>query len=503
MRLPTVILAALAAVASAKLPPEVERGLERLQAQRAHEFVRDQEMVDFLKLGLDADEPALVERVLGLPSGYARTRALRVLGTALAGRSQPAALAYLARIPQAERPPVAESVYRALGERSFAEARASLDGLPDSATRDSARLALAMLLAKTDARGAEALAQGLDDKLRARVWRHIGYNWPLDDTRGFLRWVDGLGLADADLRVQVINNLAFRLCMSRPEQALALLPMFPDEVRPLLCGMLARRMARADLPKALAWMSTLAEQADRSEALLGLIDAWAESDPESARATVVEWPDPEVRVRLHGLVASRWAAKDPAAALAWSLTLGPELREDAASKALNQMALANPESAQRALMTMPSGAERDRLAERLVSNRPGSRELAEWSSRYPDAATARRMTKRAVFGWCLRLDEESLDEAESWVLALPDAALRDEAVVGALDGTVRLIQSRNGKLGPEGFVRLVGSIGAEPLRREQAGRLAELWRRSYPDDSRRPFARFVEGRGAAEPGEPR
>lgn len=499
MRPLTAILAALAAVASAKLPPEVERGLERLSTQRAHEFVRDQEMADFLRLGLDADEPALVERVLGLPAGYARTRALRVLGATLAGRSQSSALDYLARIPQAERPPVAESVYRALGERAFAEAKASLAGLPDDATRDSARLALAMLLAKTDAPGAEALAQGLDDKLKARVWRHIGYNWSLDDTRGFLRWVDGLGVTDTDLRVQLINNLAFRLCMSRPEQALVLLPMFPDEVRPLLCGMLARRMARNDLPKALAWMSTLTEQADRSEALLALADAWTESDPESARATVVEWPDPAARLRLHGIVAYRWAARDPEAALAWALTLEPELREDATSKVLNQMALANPAAAQRALMALPSGADRDRLAERLVSNRPGSRELAEWSVRYPDAATARKLTKRAVFGWCLRLDDEGRDEAESWVLALPDASLRGEAAVGALDGTVRLIESREAKLAPDGFVRLLEAIGDEAARRAQARRLADLWKRSYPDDPRRPFARFLEERGGSEP----
>lgn len=499
MRLSTAILAALAAVASAKLPPEVERGLERLSAQRANEFVRDQEMADFLKVGLDADEPALVERVLGLPAGYARTRALRVLGSTLAERSQPAALAYLTSIPAAERPPVAESVYRALGERAFAEAKASLAGLPDDATRDSARLALAMLLAKSDARGAEAMAQGLDDKLRARVWRHIGYNWSLDDVRGFLRWVDGLGVTDVDLRVQLINNLAFRLCASRPDQALALLPMFPDEVRPMLCGMLARGMARANLPKALAWMSSLTEQADRSEAMLALADAWAESDPDSARAAAVEWPDPAVRLRLHGIVAYRWAAKDPDAALAWALTLEPELREDATSKVLNQMALANPAAAQRALMALPSGAERDRLAERLVANRPGSRELAEWSVRYPDAATARKLTKRAVFGWCLRLDDDGFDEVESWVLALPDAALRAEAAVGALDGTVRLIQSRNAKLDPGGFVRLVEAIGDEAARREQARRLAELWKRSYPDDPRKPFARFLEGQGGAAP----
>lgn len=497
------ILAALAAVASAKLPPEVERGLERLSAQRAHEFVRDQEMADFLKLGLDADEPALVGRVLGLPPGYARTRVLRVLGSTFAERSQPAALAYLASIPAAERPPVAESVYRSLGARAFAEAKASLAGLPDDATRDSARLALATLLAKTDAKAAEAMAQGLDDKLRARVWRQIGYNWSLDDVRGFLRWVDGLGVTDVDLRVQLINNLAFRLCASRPDQALALLPMFPDEVRPALCGMLARRMASANLPKALAWMSSLTEQADRSEAFLALADAWAESDPESARAAVVEWPDPEVRPRLHGIVAHRWAAREPGAALAWARTLEPELREDTTSRVLNQMALANPAPALRALMSLPPGPERDRLAERLVSSRPGSRELAEWSARYPDPATARRMTKRAVFGWCLRLDVGSLDEAESWVLALEDVALREDALVGALDGTTRHIQPRNAKLDPDIFVRLVASIGSASVRQEQAGRLADLWRRAYPDDPRRPFARFLDGQGGAEPKGPR
>lgn len=491
MRLPTLILAALAAAASAKLPPEVDRGLERLSAQSPQVFMRDQEVADFLSRGLEADEAALVDRVLALPAGYPRTRTLRVLGATLAGRSQASLIAFLVRLPVAERPSVAESGYRVLGERAFAEAKASLPSLPDDRTRDSARLALAMVLAKSDARGAEALAQGLDEQLRARVLRHIAYNWSLDDPRGLLRWVDGLALADADLRVQLINNLAFRLSSSRPDQAMALLPMFPDEVRPMLCGMMARRLSRSNLPKALAWMSTLTEQADRSEALLGVIDVWAAADPETARAAVADWPDPAVRPRLHGMLASGWAAKDPGAAISWALTLAPELREDALAKSLNQMSLADPKGAQRALMDLPTGDERNRLAERLITNRPGSRDLAEWAARYPDAATARRMTKRAVFGWATRLEDDSLAEVESWALALGDATLRDQALLGALDGTAHLIHPRRDKLDPDAFVRLTAAIADPTLRREQAQRVADLWKRAYPDDARRPFARLA------------
>lgn len=497
--LPALLLLLITSVPLAgKLPPDLEARLSQIESERGFDIFRDREVARLIDQAAGLDESALRARLLRMPAGSARLRALRLLGKSL-GSQPEKALEFLAEVPAEERPGVAEATFEVLASRPTLEAMALADRLPDVVSRQRARLSVALALARTDPLGAVGLVADLPSSQRARVWRAAAEAWPLTDARGLLRWAAELPGATEPERVSVVSAWAFRLCRERPDLARRALPMLPDEIRPMFCRMVSRRAAPGDLAGTLAWMSGLPNLADRSEALLGLLNVWVLADLDSARLAVETWPDTAAQGQLHGLLAWEWSKRDSMAAVSWAATLDTRLRPEALYRAVNQLAYQDQPSARRTLMGLPAGPERDKLVERFVSSRSATSELAAWAAAYPDAATARRLVRRAVFGWCVGTDERTVGAAESWVLALGDAALREEALLGALDGSVSLILGRNRDLDPDVFLRLIDALDSAPARREQAARVDELWRRAYPDDPRRPFARLLEEQGEAEP----
>lgn len=492
-RLPALILLLLVAgPLAARIPADLESELARIEQEGSFDIFRDREVRRALEEAAKADEVALRARMLRMPEGAARQRALRLLGEVTAARSAESALSLLAEVPLGERAMVAESAFTTLAQGSVPAARALAARLSDPVVRERAELAVALVLARTDGPAAAAMVEGQSPSARRRVWRQVAQSWPLKDGRGLLRWVAGLPDLGEPERASLISAWAYELCRKEPSLAKSVLPMFPDEVRPMYCSMVASRLSKDDLAGTLAWMARLPTQDDRSQALVGLLDEWAAADLESARLAVAEWPDPAVRSRLHGILAWEWAKRDAMACLAWASTLEPSLRHEASARAINQLAYQDESRARKALMGLPAGPDRDKLAARYVENRTGSAALADWAAAYPEPAAARKMVRRAVFGWAYLMDSAAeLDQLESHVLGLGDLQMRAAAARGALDGVSGQVRAGRKPPDPGLLLRLVEALPDPDERRARAQTLSSLWSSAYPDDPRRPFERLL------------
>ncbi|MEM7386285.1 MAG: hypothetical protein AAF514_15190, partial [Verrucomicrobiota bacterium] len=115
----------------------------------------------------------------------------------------------------------------------------------------------------------------------------------------------------------------------------------------------AHGLGRNDPDRAVAWIETLGNEVDRTKALDGAIQALGRTDPERAAQLFLTMSETGVRGGLSGSIAGHWAEIDVTAAREWAETLAAGSRQDAIRGMLQTWARTDPAAAAAYLKTQP------------------------------------------------------------------------------------------------------------------------------------------------------
>lgn len=226
---------------------------------------------------------------------------------------------------------------------------------------------------------------------------------PLEILRHDLR--RAIGLEDPILRSEVMEQLSAAVADELVPSTLRTLS--PDELGTEFGALLVRRWGSVEPRSAGAWIASLGDESLRSQFSLSLAVVWAGSDPVSAAQFAMESIQ-DVKVQSDALVSivQRWAQQTPEAAARWVEEF-PEsgLRGDAVANLVQIWAQHDVFQTGEWLRTLPLDAARDEgaraFAETLVHRYPQL--AADWAVTIQDA-THRQTKVHDLFGQWLATD---------------------------------------------------------------------------------------------------
>ncbi len=310
---------------------------------------------------------------------------------------------------------------------TLAEIPNVLEALQNSARR-SLDAQLRMLLVARWVRADAALAadwveQKWKDSLRDRALKTVSVTWAEIDSVSALEWARHLH--DADDRSGVLTSLAYEIARNDPASASALVAeLSHGERRDELAVHLAGLWAATSPSKALEWAASLSGEELRGQVITAITAAWSDSDPVSAATLAVQsLPAGKVQEDAVVSVVQRWAQQDPLKASAW-VTAFPEgtLRDTAIQELVKLWADQDSEKAGKWLSALEAGRSRDiaagAYASVIVSSFP--RMAADWTIHIGDDALRDAEMKRVMKIW---LDNDA-KSARGWIAEADLSAAR-------------------------------------------------------------------------------
>lgn len=229
--------------------------------------------------------------------------------------------------------------------------------------------------------------------------------WAAEDLPAAARWVREWP-AGAE-REAGLRAAAYEVAGDRPLEALQLAAELPpDTGRDRLVTHIVRQWATIEPARAAEWAQQIAPGTFRDRVLSDLATSWGDTDPESAAAFAVS-ALPEGRAQADAVIGivQRWAQTAPASAASWVMEFpaGPVL-EGALENLVRLWAEQDPEQAGEWLNGMPQGVWRDVAVTAYVgavaSRFPAA--AGEWSAAIVDDALRARSVERVGEVWDVR-----------------------------------------------------------------------------------------------------
>jgi hypothetical protein len=258
-------------------------------------------------------------------------------------------------------------------------------------------------------------------------------------------------------------------------------------------AVIAGEWAKQDPSAALAWASSLPRE--KSGAIQAVISQMANTDPKGAAEMLGKLPGEDLSDSYRA-VASRYGAKDFAAASAWVRTLPADEQTAAMASAIRGLSKQDPVAASFELGKMEDGDEKDRAVSGVVEN------LAR-----VDPVAASEFLKKQTSERALRESMRQL--MPTWVSKDPAAALRfaNSYEAGPIrDSAIQSYVWSHNDGAPSDLIAVAESINDEGDRYRTVGMAAMRWMRedeeaaktyiqqseSLSDDAK---TRILEGRG--------
>jgi hypothetical protein len=236
---------------------------------------------------------------------------------------------------------------------------------------------------------ADRLAANADPRIAMQL-EQLLVNWPAADPRGAFDWA----LRNPDkLTSRTAGTFAQQIAVGEPALARNALQRLPPHLQPAWIEGAAAGLARNDLDGAVAFIAPYRGDPLYERAINAVLIGAASSNPVAAAKLIDE--NPAERGQTIGMVASSWAASDPAAAEKWVLGLPPGAAQDRALTSLLQGAadqgrfesrlfdrIGTPEARQQAVLStlLMLGRRNPALGRRLIEEHisdPAVRRQAE------------------------------------------------------------------------------------------------------------------------------
>ena len=374
-------------------------------------------------------------RVLALPPGQDRDRALTNVVETWAHANPQAALAWAAQIPdERQRRKVLTHAYGSWAANDLKAASAAMLALPAGEERNrTLALVVSGISGRFDFSGhpdpqtaAMLITQLPAGGTRDNAITNFASSWAHTDVPGALDWVEQLpdGKSKKEAQRQVINEWV----QQEPRVAMDYLMKNrpPSEEGDYDITWLIQRWAEQDSQQALAWTQQLTDEKLRGEALGGVIGTLAKKEPQRAVALLAELPA-ERQPDAAGNLADSWVQDDPDAAAAWAVQLSEnDVRIRAISSIVSHMAQEDLAKTAGWLEKLPPGASRDRAITSFVNRAEDTdpESAVAWAASISEESTRNGTIQNVARSW-LRHDKAA---ATRWITQTPllDAEAKQE-----------------------------------------------------------------------------
>jgi hypothetical protein len=182
--------------------------------------------------------------------------------------------------------------------------------------------------------------------------------WASNDPQAAVEWL----LANGDrIDSNSFRQAAYQLAMREPELAASYVQRVPAAARAAWISMVAQGYAQTAPDQATLWLEQIRGEPGYDEAAAAVVQGVAQRDPADAARLYDSLGATGSQVEMVGsMIASQWAAQDPAAAAEWAQRLeSDQVRTTALRGIANQWALQDGYAARNWVLGLPRGRERD------------------------------------------------------------------------------------------------------------------------------------------------
>ncbi|MDG2400553.1 MAG: sigma-70 family RNA polymerase sigma factor [Akkermansiaceae bacterium] len=233
----------------------------------------------------------------------------------------------------------------------------------------------------------------------------------------------------------------------------------------VLSGTIAKEWARQDPRAALEWAQTLADQ-QQAGAYSGVLGTIAATDPQKAATLALGLKAGDARNDILAEIAQSWARYSPVKALAWTLTLPPEARGHATSRALESWSKTHPEKAAQYLDENPNPEHLKLIANQWSKRDPEG--TANWIASKTESPQRNSALADTLWHWTTQTPKA----ATAWIEGLPAGNSRDQAIAGLAVAAV--------EFDPRSALEWALKISAPSLRNDLSRHTFKAWSRSSP-----------------------
>lgn len=279
------------------------------------------------------DPAAAVSKLVRVPAGDARERALRAVADTWAAKDLPVALAWAQKLEAGDRAVAVEAVLVVMAasdpRRALKLGRENLSGAALERVLTTALPALAVSDPRATAALVGSLPPGETQTAAAfEVVRALAAQSPAEA----LAWMGTLPAGPAQRAV--LNNILDVWVAQDASAAGGYVAQMPaGPARGAAVEYVAGLLAKVDPPGAARWARALATASERNRAVIMISSTWAQRDP----VVAAQWVMAETSGSPDALrgVLSYWTLRDPAAAHAWlaAANLSPEIKAALAAPA--------------------------------------------------------------------------------------------------------------------------------------------------------------------------
>ncbi len=250
------------------------------------------------------------------------------------------------------------------------------------------------------------------------------------DAPAALGWAKKWLLGEA--QESAMATIAGQLSKTSLEQAVAVASgIKSDTSRADAMANIGSELGKIDPAKALAWAQSLSDPDEKSSAVEEVMWSMSESDPVGAAQQLRQINNPELLENIGGSIAESLAEKNPNQAVQWSEAIpAGAARDEAVSGALSGWAKQDPKAAFDYLQAKHATnyAAAEGLFEQWATD--SSADAAARARQISDPALREHAVVGAVNGWLNGGDAEAV---EQWVDQLPAGRERDAASGAVVD----------------------------------------------------------------------
>ena len=241
-----------------------------------------------------------------------------------------------------------------------------VDSLTSAELRRQGRQTLIELLARTDPifLGERLLAETPPDAESIRLLANL---WSQTDARGALAWAERL--QDATEKDDALVSIRSQFAASDPVATSEMLTGLPESSSTAaLIVSVATHWGANDMQRALAWADSLPAW-EKALAIPTLAGGWAQRDPVAAGSFVAQLPPGQMQDQAIRLVVAAWAQQNPEATAAWVLQFPTgDLQEQAIRIVVSAWNTIDPSGFQDWAFHYPAGATRDIVLRNYVES---------------------------------------------------------------------------------------------------------------------------------------
>ena len=326
---------------------------------------------------------------------------------------------------------LAESAFVRVGETNLAHALAVLTDPEFAINGQEVRSRLLQRWGALDPQAASAWASRMSPgENRAAAYAEIARGWAGQNPDAASAWARTL--SEPSERDAALIEVAYELARSKPVEALDLaIELSPTTRRDEVLNFSATQWASLKPQDALDWAKQVPDENLRARLIRDITTEWGDTDPNAAATAAVQ-SIPTGRAQNDAVVGiiQRWAQSSPEVAAAWIQAFPEgELRETAGRELVNVWADQAPEAAGHWLNALPQGSFRDIAVESYVTSiLPAAPDTAAtWAMEIRDPNRRSESLERVASLW-LEVDAPA---AKAWI---PQSALAPETKNRLLQG---------------------------------------------------------------------